>query len=338
MSGPRLVRRLPEGLHLDVPAADYHADPCEAPSLSSGLLRTLITRPPVVAYLEHPRLGGRRRVSTSQMNAGTIAHALLMSGGEPQAVEMRTVEGGGRAASAHVTTYTIGGDEVDVVDAASWSTKAARTARSEAGEAGRSVCRRERWEQAEPRAKAAREFLAEHNDGKHFLSADARSEVTIVWQRFGHWCRARPDRIATLPGARPATIDFEYKFTGKPLGDWRMAQQGNHIQAAWYRYALRAVGHEHVETRLVVQEASYPYLLQLYEPDPLSMDTAELLIGRAFDVWAKCLKEDRWPGYSRRTQVASLRPWELVAGGAGGEADSQEQVEAELDEAIEVST
>ena len=39
-----------EGIHYNVPEAAYHADPCEAPSLSSGIARTLLTRSTLHAW------------------------------------------------------------------------------------------------------------------------------------------------------------------------------------------------------------------------------------------------------------------------------------------------
>ena len=73
------VSALGVGLYDDVPAAVYHADPCEELSLSSSLACTLHYHLPAHAWLQHPRLnpnhGGPRK--TPAMTQGTLVHALL---------------------------------------------------------------------------------------------------------------------------------------------------------------------------------------------------------------------------------------------------------------------
>ena len=58
MAGWGGVMCLSEGIHLGVPEATYHADPCIEPSASSGILRLLMDRTPMHAHAAHPRLGG----------------------------------------------------------------------------------------------------------------------------------------------------------------------------------------------------------------------------------------------------------------------------------------
>ena len=65
------------GIHYGIPATRYHSDPCPTPSLSSGIARTLISQSPAAAYREHPKLGGKRRESTTAMDTGSLVHSLL---------------------------------------------------------------------------------------------------------------------------------------------------------------------------------------------------------------------------------------------------------------------
>ena len=81
--------RLPEGIHLNVPEAAYHADPAPTPSASAGVLKTLATRSPLHAWHKHPRLnpeysGGNR---SDAMDTGTILHALICGTPLPYDVE-----------------------------------------------------------------------------------------------------------------------------------------------------------------------------------------------------------------------------------------------------------
>ncbi len=80
--------RLGLGLHPGVSEAQYHADPCESPSLSASLAHTIVTRSAAHAYDEHPRLGGSRsKAPTKAMTFGTLVH-LLVLGGQAEIVEV----------------------------------------------------------------------------------------------------------------------------------------------------------------------------------------------------------------------------------------------------------
>src|SRR4051794_7079341 len=66
---------------LDVTADEYHADPCEQPSLSVSIATEMTRRSPLHAWQLHPKLGGLRREPTSAMDDGTLIHALLLGKG-----------------------------------------------------------------------------------------------------------------------------------------------------------------------------------------------------------------------------------------------------------------
>ena len=65
------------GLHFNVTSARYHADPAPAPSLSSGVARTILAKSLADAYHEHPKLGGKKKEATEAMGTGSLVHALL---------------------------------------------------------------------------------------------------------------------------------------------------------------------------------------------------------------------------------------------------------------------
>ena len=76
------------GLHYGVPAAVYHACPCESPSLSSGVARTILDQSIAHAWHEHPKLGGGKKESTAAMTTGSVVHSLLA--GEDSDIEIGT--------------------------------------------------------------------------------------------------------------------------------------------------------------------------------------------------------------------------------------------------------
>lgn len=47
---------LKAGIHFDVKADDYFADPCEEPSFTQSLAKVLVGQTPLHARYEHPRL------------------------------------------------------------------------------------------------------------------------------------------------------------------------------------------------------------------------------------------------------------------------------------------
>src|SRR5262245_31717991 len=61
----------------------YHADPCETPSLSHSVAHELINKSPLHSWMRHPRLGGQHKKETKEMDRGSLVHALLLGAGKP---------------------------------------------------------------------------------------------------------------------------------------------------------------------------------------------------------------------------------------------------------------
>ena len=63
----------------EMPADQYHADPCEAPSLSSSLIKVLCSQSPIHAKAKHPRLSAQIAEDEAEhYDIGTVAHAILL--------------------------------------------------------------------------------------------------------------------------------------------------------------------------------------------------------------------------------------------------------------------
>ena len=70
-----------------MPAEEYHADPCPEPSLSASLIKTLLARSPLHAWHEHPRLNPNVvKEERKEYDRGSAAHALLLEGEDRMAV------------------------------------------------------------------------------------------------------------------------------------------------------------------------------------------------------------------------------------------------------------
>ena len=65
----------------EIPATEYHADPCPEPSLSASVARTLIDRSPLHAWMQHPKLGGQQEEKpAARMSLGSAAHSVILQG------------------------------------------------------------------------------------------------------------------------------------------------------------------------------------------------------------------------------------------------------------------
>lgn len=76
------MTELKPGIYYDVPSEVYHSDPCERPSLSASIAHTLVSRSARHAWRQHPRLGGKPKRRTREMDQGTICHAIKLGIGK----------------------------------------------------------------------------------------------------------------------------------------------------------------------------------------------------------------------------------------------------------------
>ncbi len=81
------VPALPVGIHYDVAAARYHADPCVKPSLSSSIAKILLEKTPRHAWYAHPRLNPDFAANTdTKFDLGSVVHELMLGKGVGYAV------------------------------------------------------------------------------------------------------------------------------------------------------------------------------------------------------------------------------------------------------------
>jgi hypothetical protein len=272
------------GEYPDVPAPEYHQDPVQTPSLSTSLAKVLTERTPKHAWLAHPRLNLEHEPDNKRVyDLGAAAHALLL--GED--------------------------DQVDVIEAPDFRTKAAKEARDASLEAGRNPVLQHVYEQAQAMVRAARAQLQHHEEGYLALDPANACETTLVWQRQdGVWCRCRVDILPPAGG-----LIFDYKTTSASANpeDWTrksLFDTGAYLSAASYPEAIKAVrGLEGWEMRYIVQETTPPYALSVVGLDPTAIAYAQAKWERAAATWRWCMQHDVWPGYVAKTAFAELPPW-----------------------------
>lgn len=270
------------GLHLGVPDYEYHADPADSPSLSSGVANLLLQRSPLHAFAAHPRLGQPAPKESSAFDIGTAAHKLFLEGV----------------------------DAIVEVQATSWRTKEAQIARDEARVAGKVPLLPEQALRVREMVGALKSRLASL-PAKEQPSGDA--EVTLLWQDKGVWCRARPD---LLEHSMDRFTIWDYKTSGDvSLPRWgrNVFGLGFDLQAALYCRGAAALGFSPVRHRWIAQEIEPPYAVAIYELSPEGMDLARRKAERAISTWAECLSSGEWPSYPLHPQEIEPPVWELAA-------------------------
>lgn len=276
---------LSTGLHFDVPADVYHADPCERPSLSSSLAHTLATQSPRHAWLRHPRLGGgTNRKPTSSMNEGTLAHKLLLGAGK----------------------------EVVIVKADDFKTKAAQVTRDAAIAAGQVPV----IEKAYDAARSVALLLAKKLSEEHGIRLIGRSEVVSVWEEDHEigpvLVRSMLDHLVESSGV---IYDLKKIVSADPETCERHAYDyGYDIQAHAYQRGIERLKPSlagRSDFVFLFFELEPPHCITPLRPDGMFRELGRRRWTRAVNSWAQCLRDDRWPEYSAQAKTIGVRPWAL---------------------------
>lgn len=265
-------------------AAKYHADPCEAPSLSSGILCTLIESSPLHAHHFHPRLGAAKRADvTKAMEFGSAAHKL--------ALDM--------------------GADICIVGAENYRTKAAQEARAGAEAAGLIPILEAEYEDAE---RLANRMTATAEQFLGLPMADCLREVVVVWEEGGMWRRIMVD--AMRPDlSRACDLKTTQGSAAPEQAVKRIYDMNYHIQRAHYVMGLDAIDPEQAGRRefaFIFGEADEPHGVS--PPlllSPAGIDVAERLRALGTTEWDQCLRSGVWPGYGETALLAEPPVWVL---------------------------
>lgn len=275
---------LSEGLHTDVPAERYHADPCSEPSLSSSIAHMLVTETPRHAWFAHPRLNTmmEAREPTSAMALGSIVHEMVLG------------RGGG----------------IEVVDADDWRTKAAKEARAAATAAGKTAVLLKTMVDAETIRDAIMHCLEETPEASDFEHPDARSEIVGVWRDIGGpMCRIMVDRLS------PEGVIYDLKITGKGLDNLSLSRQledGYACRAAFYLRGLSRIAPDMaglLRYRWIFAEATPPHAVRIVEADQRTIELGDREAALGIATWDRCLRLGQWPGWPRGVAKIGMGAW-----------------------------
>lgn len=274
----------------DMPAEDYHADPCPLPSLSSSIAHKLLNQSPRHAWWAHPKLNPDfpEPESTASQDEGTILHAMIL---EPSAAPIWK--------ALEFDAYT---------------TKAAREARDAARDEGLIPILARRLDGLSACARAAHQQLANHEAADAFT--DGQSERTLLWQENTEhgpiWCRARVDWLGN--GPKPRLDDLKtVAQSAEPLS-WakKLSTEGYAFQAAFYCRGAQMCGLAPRSFRFIVVEREPPYYLSVVSPGAVLEEFAGQQVERAIDAWGRCLHGNDWPGYPRAIFEGEAAAWAVA--------------------------
>lgn len=281
---------LSPGMHPDIHEDKYHADLLmETPTLSRGEAVKLLDESALHLWCSHPRLGAKTFTQpTKKMDFGQAAHSMVLGKGQ----------------------------DIEVVDAENWMTKAAKEARESIRAAGKVPLLKGEKDRADVVHKAFFHRLKEF--GLLDLFDAGTSEVTLISNEgAGINIRARPDRLTILEKEEKAII-FDPKFceSANPVTLGRQVMNlGYVVQDSWYTQVLQGVRPQlggRIRFIFLFMETEYPYVMT-----PVELKGEFKAIGvskmmRGIAQWKKCLEENRWPGYSNK--IVELEPpaWALA--------------------------
>jgi hypothetical protein len=298
------------GIH-HLTMAEYLADPCPDPSLSSGCAFRLLTESPRHAWHWHPRLGGRPSEFSGVADIGTTAHDLLL-GGEGKICEINPAD--------YPSKPTKDNPEGGIPKG--WTNGAIRAARDTARANGLTPILAGELVGVRAMVRAAREFVADSEIKGVFDSGQC--ELTVISRDGEAWLRTRPDWLNLDMG-----ISLSFKTTKTKVGPEGFSRvvdgQGYGFALMFYERALAgALDGAQARHIILAQEQQAPFACALYELSPAKAAIERSQVDRAIRLWSKCLADNSWPAYSPRIVSLEPKPWDLAAEEARLIADEEE--------------
>lgn len=281
---------------VDIDAEHYHADPAPRPSMSSGLLATIVTGTIAEAKESHPRLtpSDQPEKDNKQFDIGTVAHTLVLGKGR----------------------------EIDVIDADAWTTKAAKDARAASKAQGRTPVLAKHHEQAEAMRVALFEQLAGIKGEEDTFTPEAGvAEQAGFWQEQTPagkmWGRALYDWRAN-----GRLVIRDYKTYNGQLGAdpdgfiKGIMGTGKDVQDPWYSRGMAAIiGAESGETipweavdfKFIVQDPNPPYLVAVVALNDRAWSGERCQW--AIDRWSAAAKANLWRGFVPTVHYVDPPSW-----------------------------
>ena len=272
------------GIHYDVSAQDYHADPLPHPSLSASIAKILIDHSPRHAWHAHPRLNPNHEADdgSARLDLGSVCHRLALGAGR----------------------------DIEAIPFDSYRTKEAQARRDEARQAGRIPVLQHDLDRANDMVDVLRRSIAAVEGAERALVV-GQPEAVIAWDEGGVWCRSMVDWIdieqRTLWDYKTVAGSVHPAAVGRRLFD-----MGYDLQACFYErglHALQVIDQGELKFRFICQEIDPPYLVSIVELDQGAMIIGRKKVAHAIGLWRRCIESGNWPGYPAMIARVDMPPW-----------------------------
>jgi PDDEXK-like domain of unknown function (DUF3799) len=268
------------GMHT-ISAADYHADPCEQPSLSASIAKLLLMQSPLHAWLSHSRLNPNfEREEDSRFDLGSAAHSMLLERSDAPIVW---------------------------IDANDWRTNAAKAARDEARANGKLPILAKYQTSLKAMLGAANEAI--NNSELAGILDTGAPEQTLVWTEGDIWCRARLDLLSK---EKAVILDYKSTQNAEPTAFIRqISRMGYDIQSEFYIRGLAMVANAKANFVFLAQEITPPYACSLISLSRAYQELARHKVNAAMKLWRECMSTGHWPSYAPHIHYAEPPTWEM---------------------------
>jgi hypothetical protein len=268
------------------------------PAVSASVLKAMLDKCPRAAWYESWLNEDRVREDSAIMDAGTIAHAILLEGSQDCCSVIDPND--------HPAEKTGAIPE-------GWTNKSIRVARDEARARGKIPILKPAMEEIGAMVRSAQAYIdslkeTEPAVWKAFQPDGGESEVTITWDDGATPCRIRPDKIST---DHRLMVDLKFTGTSSNPEAWsrHLFASDYDISAAFYCRGIAAI-HGVISTYVfLVVNTDAPYLCSLVGLDPAALDLASQKVSYGLRQWASCVKANHWPEYPKRICYAEPPAW-----------------------------
>ena len=302
----------------DMPADEYHADPCETPSLSASMAKVIDNESMAHAHAYHPRLGNtsKAKEQTKAMRSGSILHWLATGRDKPAIViagEYTSVNERPLPKTGPVDWIPDDINETPIVEYDAYRKKSARLFKDQALARGLVPMKRAEYDdaiaKATPMAEAFKKLGVDFSTGPRDVGtadeAVGYAELTIMHfqdtPEGGIWMRVRIDHLVVGDNWLVATDLKTTQKSARPDNVGKLlADQNAGIQRAAYTEALAAAFPQcvqHINWQFVVIESTGHCGSSIGDCDPIELEYGEFAWDVAKRKWSICIHGDKWPGY-----------------------------------------
>ena len=264
------------GIHIDIPASEYHAHA----AASASKLKKLWQSTPA-----HLKADTEAFEPSAAMIMGTLAHSLIL---EPE---------------TPLPGIVVQPDEYEPGKKWTRAAKVCKEWEADQKAKGLMVLRADEWKDALGMAEAVAWHPLAHD-----LLVDGKPEVSLCAHDNANGLDIKA-RIDFLPNSGSAIVDVKTTIDASERGFMRRAYDlGYHIQAALYLDLWNALmpTEPRTEFYFIAVENGKPYAVNVFKASQEFLSKGREDYKAALTLYAACVKADNWPAYSQEVKELGL--------------------------------